>query len=180
LGNWGIGRLACTYLQEDIRRADYGAGYGARYGLAMLIFGEFNVFTPADARLILRKAHAALDEGGLLLLEPAHFESVRERGLARSTWYSADSGLFSDRPHLVLEEVFWDEESRTNTTRYYVVDAASGEVTAHASTEQAYTEDDLRALLAECGFGEARFYPSLTGEQDETQKDLIALVARKR
>ena len=43
----------------------------------------------------------------------------------------------------------WDEESRTTTTRYFIVDAASGEVTAHALTEQAYTQDDLRGLLTE-------------------------------
>ena len=167
--------LSCTYLQEDIRRANYGAGYG----LAMLIFGEFNVFAPADACTILLKAHAALDESGLLLLEPAHYEGVRQRGQAGSTWYSAGSGLFSDRPHLVLEESFWDEESRTTTTRYYVVDAAGSGVTAHASTEQAYTDEDLRALLAGCGFGEVRFYPSLSGVKDEAQEGLFALVARK-
>ena len=46
--------LRCTYLQQDIRVADYGAGYG----LVLLIFGEFNVFSPIDARAILRKAHA--------------------------------------------------------------------------------------------------------------------------
>jgi SAM-dependent methyltransferase len=168
--------LSCTYVHEDIRRADYGAGYG----LAMLIYGEFNVFTPADARLILHKAHAALDEGGLLLLEPAQYEAVRSRGGEGPPWSSAGSGLFSDHPHLWLEEHFWDEESRTATTRYYIVDAASGEVTAHASTEQAYTDEELRALLAECGYGAERFYPSLTGVEDETQAGLFALAARKR
>jgi hypothetical protein len=60
------------------------------------------------------------------------------------------------------------------------VDAASGEVTAHASTEQAYTDEELRALLAECGYGAERFYPSLTGVEDETQAGLFALAARKR
>jgi SAM-dependent methyltransferase len=167
--------LSCTYVQEDIRRANYGAGYG----LAMLIYGEFNVFTPADARRILRKAHAALDEGGLLLLEPAHFDAVRSRGREGPTWSSAGSGLFSDRPHLWLEEHFWDEGSRTETTRYYIVDAASGEVAAHAATEQAYTDEELRALLAECGYGGVRFYPSLTGVEAEAQEGILALVARK-
>ncbi len=128
----------------------------------------------------LSQAHAALDERGLLLLEPAYYEAVRQRGQAGSTWYGAGSGLFSDRPHLALEESFWDEESRTTTTRYYVVDAASGEVTAHASTEQAYTDEELRDLLAECDFGEVRFYPSLAGIEDQTQEGFFALVARKQ
>jgi hypothetical protein len=146
----------------------------------MLVFGEFNVFHPDDARRILNKAHAALDEGGLLLLEPARDDNVRQRGEAGSTWSSVKRGLFSDRPHLYLEESFWHQESRTTTMRYAIVDAASSEVTTYASTEQAYTRDDLRALLAECGFGEVRFYPSLTGCEDGTQKAMFALVARKQ
>ena len=168
--------LSCTYIEEDIRRATYGTGYD----LAMLIYGEFNVFSPADARLILRKAHAALNEGGLLLLEPAYYDAARQRGQAGPSWSTVANGLFSDRPHLYLEESFWDEESRTTTTRYHIVDAASGEVTAHASTEQAYTNEDMRALLAECGFGEVRFYPPLSGVEDTTQDYVFMLVARKQ
>lgn len=167
--------LSCTYLLEDVRRASYGSGYD----LAMLIYGEFNVFSPADARLILGKAHAALKEGGLLLLEPAYYDAVQQRGEAGSTWSTVASGLFSDRPHLYLEEFFWDKESRTTTTRYLIVDAASGKVTAHASTEQAYTDEDLRALLAECGFGEVRFYPPLSGVEDTT-RDFVCMVAARK
>jgi SAM-dependent methyltransferase len=48
--------LACTYIQQDIRTADYGAGYG----LVKLIFGEFNVFRPGEARTILEKAQLVI------------------------------------------------------------------------------------------------------------------------
>ncbi len=42
--------LTCTYRQDDIRQAEYGIGYG----LVMLLYGEFNVFRPAEARNIVR------------------------------------------------------------------------------------------------------------------------------
>jgi SAM-dependent methyltransferase len=168
-------KLRCIYLQEDVRKARYGAGYA----LAMLIYGEFNTFHPTDARRILLKARAALEPGGVLLLEPMRLEAIVEHGKRGRHWYSASEGLFSDRPHLYLEEEFWDEQSRTNTTRYYIVDAATGEVTAHASTQQAYTQDELSALLIECGFPTVRFYPSLMGVPDESQSDLFAVTARK-
>jgi len=35
-------------------------------------------------------------------------------------------------------------------------------------------------MLAECGFEDVEFFPSLTGEEDESQSDLMAIVARKR
>ena len=90
--------LRCSYLLQDMRNADYGRGYG----LVMLIFGEFNVFRPSDARTILEKAHAALSPGGVLLLEPHTFAAVREMGERDAHWYSADSGVFSDRAVPVL------------------------------------------------------------------------------
>jgi SAM-dependent methyltransferase len=167
--------LRCTYLHEDIRVAEYGSGFG----LVMLIFGEFNVFSPADARGILNKARDALEDDGLLLLEPHTYSAVRQEGQQPSSWYSAESGLFSDRPHLCLQENFWDAERETATTRYFIIDAATGNVTQHASTMQAYTDGAYRSLLAECGFGEPEIYPSLTGEVDSSQSGLMAIVARK-
>jgi len=168
--------LRCTYTQEDIRTAEYGAGYG----LAMLIFGEFNVFTPADARRILDKAHRALLPGGLLLLEPHTWAAVQRMGERGASWYSAQRGLFSDRPYIVLEENFWDDVSAAATKRYWVVDATSGEVAPYAQSFQAYTDARYRDLLVECGFEAARLYPSLTGVEDESQNTLMAIVSRKQ
>jgi hypothetical protein len=58
--------LPIDYRLGDIRLVEYGAGYD----LVMLIFGEFNVFKPSEARLLLEKMHVALKPGGRLLLEP--------------------------------------------------------------------------------------------------------------
>jgi SAM-dependent methyltransferase len=140
--------LDVNFIQHDIRTADYGDGYG----FAMLIFGEFNVFRPAEAREILTKACRALVPGGLLLLEPHTFETVREVGMRPSTWYSSQSGLFSENPYLCLEENLWDDDSHVTIERYYIVDAATGDVTRHSSSMQAYTDEEYRAQLAECGF----------------------------
>jgi SAM-dependent methyltransferase len=167
--------LRCTYLHEDIRVAQYGSGFG----LVMLIFGEFNVFSPADARGILSKARHALEDDGLLLLEPHTYSAVRQEGQQPPSWYSAESGLFSDRPHLCSQENFWDAERETATTRYFVIDATTANVTHHASTMQAYTDQQYRSLLVECGFREPEIYPSLAGEVDGSQDNLMAIVARK-
>jgi 2-polyprenyl-3-methyl-5-hydroxy-6-metoxy-1,4-benzoquinol methylase len=167
--------LPCIYLQEDVREARYGSGYG----LAMLIFGEFNVFHPSDARQILSKAHAALAEGGVLLLEPMRADAMERLAKSGAHWQTAAAGLFSDRPHLYLEEQFWHADSRAHSTRTYIVDAATGEVQAYASTQQAYTEQDLRETLAEVGFRSVQFYPSLLGVPDASQGALFAVVARK-
>ena len=169
-------KLDCTYLRQDIRQAEYSAGYG----LVMLIYGELNVFRPADATSILNKAQRALDSDGVLLLEPHTFAIVREIGEQPPTWYSAESGLFSDRPHLCLKESFWDPSSDVATIRYLIVDASTGEVTRYAQSLQAYTDAQYHSLLTDCGFNDVEFFPSLIGVQDSTQNALMAIVARKR
>lgn len=167
--------LACAYRCEDIRRADYGEGLD----LVMLIFGEFCVFHPSDAESILAKAHAALADGGILLLEPHTYDAVRKMGGRSASWQARKSGLFSERPHLYLAESFWDEPTQTSTTRCYVVDAETNEVARHASTAQAYRDERLGEMLTGRGFEDVRFFPSLTGEEDPTQADYFAVVARK-
>jgi SAM-dependent methyltransferase len=149
----GRGGLDVTYIEGDIRTADYGDGHG----LVMQIFGEFNVFRPAEARGILESACRALVPDGRLLLEPHTFEAVRGIGMKPSSWYSVQTGLFSEEPHLCLQENLWDAGSHVAIERYYIVDAATGEVTRHSSSMQAYTEREYRALLTECGFGEFEF-----------------------
>jgi len=166
--------LACTYIHSDLRKADFGHGYDA----VMLIYGEFNIFRPADIRQILRKAHGALKPEGILILEPHTFEIVQTMGQGASTWYTSPSGLFSPEPHLVFEEHFWDSDHRTTTTRIFVVDANSGNVIRYAQTFQAYTQADYQGVLEECGFGEIEFFPSLTGLNDPEQEQLMAITAK--
>jgi SAM-dependent methyltransferase len=168
--------LTCTYLQQDIREAEYGAGYG----LAMLIFGEFNVFRPTDARRILHKVHQALAGDGVLVLEAHTFSAVQEMGKRPRSWYSAESGLFSDKPHLCLEESTWDAARQAATARYYIVDASTGGVTRYAQSLQAYRREQYRAALSRAGFDDVQFFLSLTGDEQETEGEFYAIVGRKR
>ena len=170
-----IEKLDCQYIEGDLRTTAFGSGFG----LVMFIFGELNVFRPQDARLILRKAYAALNPGGLLVLEPHTFDAVKAIGQNPSVWYSASSGLFSEFPHLCLQENFWDETSCTATERYFIVDAQTGAVTRYASTMQAYSDDQYRLLLEEVGFHDVEFYPSLEGKETDYATGLLAITARK-
>jgi SAM-dependent methyltransferase len=167
--------LRCSYQLADLREA----GLGTDYDLGLFIYGEFNVFTPQDANDILKKAHAAIRPAGFVLLEVHTFEAVQQMGLQPCSWYSSASGLFSDRPHLCLQENFWGDDSSVATQRYFIVDAQTGLVTRYASSTQAYTGDRYRSMLEECGFKNVIFSPSLTGEIDETQSHLFAVLAQK-
>lgn len=166
--------LSIDYAEADLRGADFGPD--GHFDAAILIFGELNVFAPEDARLILAKACAALKPGGRLLLEPASEATVRRIGAEPPVWWSSTSGLFGDRPHLMLTEAFWDEAKRAATKRYYRVETETGAVTRWASSQQAYSENEYRTLLQGCGFVAVRFYPALGGDGPA---DYCAIVAEK-
>lgn len=163
------------YVPEDIRTAVYGEGYG----LAMMVYGEFNVFKEEDIRAVLRKVYDSLEEGGIFIAEPHTIEAVKSFGEAPPSWYSGESTLFSDKPHLVLMECFWDEGHRATINRYIIVDAASAEVTLHADTMQAYTNEEYEALLRDAGFSEVEFHDSLTGDEEGRNEQLMVIVGRK-
>ena len=166
-------RLACTYTCQDFRQTGFPRGMG----LVMLIYGEFNVFHPGDAKLILTKAAEALKPGGWLLLEPHSYDKIQQIGEQPASWYSSQGGLFSAAPHVVLQENFWNERLHTTTIRYFVIDAGTSQVSRYAQSFQAYQDDEYRSLLIDHGFGKIKFLPGLSGE--DPQKGLIAILARK-
>jgi SAM-dependent methyltransferase len=161
------------YVQADLRIADFGGNYD----YAMQIFGETNVFKPADIREILDKIYLALKPGGMLILEVHTYEAVKNIGQSGTSWSATESGLFSAHPHLVLTDRYWDEDQNVATIRHFVIEAASGNVIRYAQSLQAYTDEDYQSLLAETGFIEIQFYPSLTGIPDPEQEALMVLTA---
>lgn len=165
--------LDCHFLHQDIRLAEYHQGVD----LAMLIFGELNVFRPADARKILEKAFVALAPGGRLLLEPHTYSKVKELGTQPASWYSSKGGLFFDGPHLVFHDYSWDEKAQAATIRYYVQEAASGTIQRYAQSMQAYRKSQYRSLLASLGYKKVEFLPGLS--PTDTFEGLIVIEAHK-
>ena len=163
--------LDLRFVECDVREADFGKGFD----LVTMIFGQFNVFRRDDARRILERAHDALHPGGHMVVEPQTSRAVQGDPTSSRSWTSAESGLFSDAPHLVLHERFWDEESKCCTERWYVVDAASGAVTRHAQSSEAYSEEELAELFTVSGFSKVEFMEALPGTSESGS--LFAVVA---
>ncbi len=153
--------LDITYSLSDIRVADLQGNWD----LAMLIYGEFNAFRPADARRILQKAFHALRPGGRLLLEPSAYEQIFRIGQEPREWSTHQSGLFSEQPYIQLGESFWNAARRVATKRYFVIDPAADTVESYFTSYQAYTVEDYRELLNSCGFQDMQFFSSLVPEK---------------
>ena len=144
----------------------------------MMVYGQFNVF-PRDRGLeILKMAHAALKPGGFLLLEVQSAEQIQKSGKKGPSWYSAQAGLFSEAPHVVLQENFWHAEAGASTTRFFVIDGRTGSASSYALSNEAYAEDELTDALRSAGFQDVERFSSLSGRTVAGDEDLPVVVAR--
>jgi len=167
--------LDCEYRREDVLSADYGGPFD----LVMMLYGEFNTFGRESASGILRKARGALKPSGYLLLEPTTMEAVRELGQRPASWWTENSGLFSEKPHVVLQEQTWDDEALTSSIRFFVIDAETSEVTSYGQSTHAFSDEQILKLLKDCGFRDAEIDRSFPAAESDTKNGLLAVVARK-
>lgn len=135
--------LALEYFLCDIR--SYASG--KQFDCIIMTFGEFNVFTRQDASVILRNCANMLREDGLFVLEGHSFEAVREIGLANGTWQRHARGLFSDKPHICLQENQWNAADSSALSQYSIVDAATAQIQQYSSFMQAYTHEEYQEML---------------------------------
>lgn len=150
------------------------AEYGEGYDLVCMIYGEMNAFSPVSAQRIVEKAHRALKPGGALLLDVMDAEAIRRMGHEPATWYTAEQGLWSDRPHIVLQESsFADDHS---CSWHYVIDADTGAIAEYVAMHQVYSDEEYAKQLR--SFPEIKRYHSLTGDPDADDAFSV-IVARK-
>jgi SAM-dependent methyltransferase len=163
------------YVLDDIKTAEYGSDFD----LVMLLFGEFNVFSPENTASILQKSFNALKPGGILLIEPSTVEYVKNVGTKGTFWSGGVSGLFSDSPHLVLKEAFWIEKQNVAVERVYIIDAQTAEVIRCSSSIRAYKPNELREMLLHAGFADIKKYETMGNTGRDALPGFFAISARR-
>jgi SAM-dependent methyltransferase len=164
-----------TIVQEDLANLASLACWLAPVDVATFWFGEFHSFDPDQARRLLADLATVMRPGGLLVLEhmPWHlFAQDKE-----TSWEVQQRSVFSDRPHLWLQEHHWDPEARAEITVHWIVDLADGTVTRHAQCHQSYQDHEWPGLLSGAGFALEGMYPPITGVDE--QLEFPVLVARR-
>lgn len=139
------------FIKEDVRFADFGTDYE----IAMMLFGELNVFSPNECKQILKKTYDSLLPGGKLLIELQKFEAVQRFGKSQNTWYKSGpglQGLFSDKPHICLIENHWFADEQTALQLFHIIDVISNNIKQYRSTTKAWPTDEFQNLLADAGF----------------------------
>ncbi|MGL1861089.1 MAG: class I SAM-dependent methyltransferase [Pseudodesulfovibrio sp.] len=142
--------------QYDFRLGDVvKADFHGPHDVVAMLYGEINVFSPDNCRRILTKGFESLDSGGTLLVEFQNPTAVNAMAQAPKSWTRAEEGgLFSDTPYVCLTESHWFEEQAVSLQCFHVLTEGADEATTYRSTTQAWSIEDLHALLRDIGFAE--------------------------
>ncbi len=143
--------------------------------IATFWFGEFNSFPPEQARALLRSTASTMPPDSLLVLEYQPWDLfLREE---ETSWEALEESVFSDGPHLRLEEHYWDEDAQAEINILWILDPESGQLQRHTQCHQAYTDDEMVAMLEDAGFGQPQFHPPITGVDERFEFPVV--VARR-
>lgn len=139
----------CEFTLGDVTKAEFGSSHD----IVMMLYGELNVFSPANCQRILRKAHEALSHGGTLLIEYQNPTAVKGMGEAPNTWTKAkQGGLFASVPYVCLTENYWFDKEETALQCFHVVTDADRESAHYRSTTKAWEFRELKTMLTGIGF----------------------------
>jgi SAM-dependent methyltransferase len=139
--------LDIEYVQGDYTEIEFGTGFD----LCMMIYCDLGALAPAARSLVMRKARAALKDGGYFVFDVFNedFPATVKYG---KSWSLHASGFWSARPHLALEDIRHFEDLQMVQRATLVAEAESGRVERYMIRDYYFSVADIRALVSESGF----------------------------
>jgi len=139
-------------LNVDVRQLDVQhISFDETFDSAYLTCAGLSDFSPEESRNVLQLVNRSLVSGGRFVGE--YIEPGAQRAGESRAWQfvQAESSLFMDRPHLQLDERYYDSESGAELERAYVL-PPDGRTREFTRCRQYYTEAAIRDLLESARF----------------------------
>lgn len=164
----------CQFVQADARDVDYS---GRAFDAAMFLYGQLTVFTRAETESLLAMIARSLRPGGALCVEILNQDKLDKRN--SRWWYTDDTGLWGDAPYLHLGERFWYEEEQIALERFHILHLETGQLDEIQLCDQAYSIDEMTAVMRAAGFTAVSVYPAWEGIPLYDLDEWVVYVARR-
>jgi cyclopropane fatty-acyl-phospholipid synthase-like methyltransferase len=166
--------LDVRFIQEDVQQVVFPA---ASFDAAMIVYGQANAFPAQHLEDLLRRVRQWSSPEAVLVLDLASRCRLMS-DLGRS-WSVRETSVFSDRPHLWLEEKVYSRRHRVQTHEVITVDFESERVESFCTHHAVFELPDLEQLLRAAGWRIEMVFGDLTGSPyDEDQSTWQVPVAR--
>ncbi len=153
-------------------------GIGGPYDLALLIYCDIGALSPGDRATLLRKVRASLSPGGAFVFDFAD-DSVPGKSAEERRWGLEESGFWSPRPYLLLEETRRYPELKMVQRMSIVAEEGSGKVERYMIRDWCFYEDDMRELVLAAGFSACDFFRGILPTPVWGEADPVFCVARR-
>lgn len=139
--------LAIDFRELDVRELAIEDAYDGVY----LTCGGLSNFSPEDCGRLLEVVERALVSGGRAVIE---YADAAQAPIDVRAWQfvQAESSLFTDAPHLQLEERLFDADAHSEVIRHFVV-PSDGKIFEIARCRRYFTEASAREALSAARFG---------------------------
>lgn len=165
--------LPCEIVFGDVRQMDFA---GRAFDAAIYLYGQFTVLQPAESADVLRRIRAALKPGAPLLLEVLDDDRFDKKN--STWWYTDHRGLWGDFPYLHLGERVWDPIQRAAIERFYIINLETGELQSYGLSDQAYSTEQMVAMLREAGFATVEVHPAWDGLAMKDAAEWVVYIGR--
>ncbi len=168
--------LSCSFLEMDLTRlpADLAARVGP-VDAVTIWFGEFNSFPPEVGSRLIAELAGCLRPGGLFVLEYQPYGLFPQDD--NQQWQACERSVFSESPHIWLQDYSWDEECQAEINVHWIIDARTGDLSRFAQCHQAYPDEELAGLFTAAGLDRPSYHEPIAGIGERYEFPLC--VARK-
>lgn len=148
-----------------------------RFDAALLIYGDYCVLCPSDRKQLLLSVRKALKPSGKFVLDVTTSECGRKAGL-RHAWHAAQTGFWSGRPHIVLEQGYDYPESRVHLDQYIVIEETQ-DIHVFRNWFQDFTASTITNELEASGLKVLGIYGDLLGNPCTGDSGWLGVVAMR-
>lgn len=165
--------LGIEYIQMDF----FEMKYENEFDMVLQIYGEINTFSPRNRDHLLKLIYRALKKEGLFVFDSTT-RYARNLENIDTNWYAADSGFWSDEPHLVLEQNFDYPEESTWLDQSIVLDTNGLKVYRNWFND--HDLSSVKNVVENNGFLLEKYWGDLTGTPYTVDGKWIGVVAKKK
>ena len=133
-----------------------------RYDLITMIYADFGVLSPAEREMLLAKVRSALRADGLFIFDALNGGDPACRK-EQSDWHYAESGFWSDIPHLAFSQTFHYSEEDV-LLHQHLVKTDEG-LRLYRFWNEFFTHEKLLSLLQSAGFKSISFHEDVLKEE---------------
>ena len=147
--------LDIEYMQMDYRELKIIE----KYDLAVLIYLDFCVLNPDDAKNVLKNIYKSLKPEGMLLLDVINERNIESKIMPQS-WEVAESGFWKETPYIAMSRGYHYPEEKLLLNQHIVIDSEE-KVDKYNFWSRYYEEEEMKTLLEMIGYREIKNHESI-------------------